>query len=248
MKKLSLILIFLKLSILATCQEVKLIVFKFDNSDQKSETFTVLKSNKTIKHGEYKSYFKVNKDDLVGIKNGIYKEDDFIKEYGTYSEGKKNGFWIEKITLDKKNEGNYKSGKKVGIWDSYLEKQKVSSYDYDKKKKVGIWLTYTITQNWTVIEKYDYDKNKNLEPIIKFKLQDYPKAAKENGIQGTVIMKLNRKSNCEVDSIQVLQSLSPDCDKMAVSTMMKYYDLYRKYKKSGCRDTVIIEKFNFKLE
>lgn len=202
------------------CQDVKKVVKKFDNSKQISESYYVLKSDKNIKHGEYISYFRYSDIDEKLIKNGIKKIEDFIKEKGNFYYGKKDGIWIEYVNKTEKRTGSYSNGKRVGIWNTYKE-------------------------NGRVIDRYDYDNNIQLEPIISIVIP-YPDIAQENGIQGTVRIRFHINNDCSIDNITIIQSLSPECDKAAIDAMKILSDLSKKYSKK-CVDTTIENDFKFKL-
>lgn len=78
---------------------------------------------------------------------------------------------------------------------------------------------YTTLSKQAVLQAYD----KPPEPIDGFsaiseKLQ-YPDVARQAGIQGRVILNLLIRSNSAVDSIIVLKSLSPECDRAAIEAV-----------------------------
>ncbi|HOY90162.1 MAG TPA: energy transducer TonB, partial [Bacteroidales bacterium] len=110
-------------------------------------------------------------------------------------------------------------------------------------KRVGIWNTYK--ENGRVIERYDYDNNIQLEPIISIVIP-YPDIARENGIQGTVRIRYHINNDCSIDNITIIQSLSPECDQAAIDAMKILSDLSKKYSKK-CVDTTIENDFKFKL-
>jgi len=107
MKRLLLCYIFLIVNLFCVAQKLKQKTIKFDKSKQISQQFTVLKSNKKIKHGLYVSYFKVSKSKL---KSSSYRQ---FKEKGNYENGKKTGLWIESLSPSKRKEGNYENGKRL---------------------------------------------------------------------------------------------------------------------------------------
>lgn len=225
------------------CQDVKKVIKKFDHSKQISESYSVLKSDKNIKHGEYISYFHYLENDEALILNGIKKLDDFIKEKGNYNKGKKDGIWIESLNKTEMDSGKYSNGNRVGIWDTYNGKEKVKSFDYDNNKKIGIWLTYK--EKGIVTERYDHDNNIQLEPLIRFNIS-YPNIAKENGIQGTVRIRFRVNIDCSINNISIVNSLSPECDQAAIDAMIKYGELYKKYG-NGCVDRTEEQDLNFRL-
>lgn len=225
------------------CQDVKKVIKKFDHSKQISESYSVLKSDKNIKHGEYISYFRYSDNDEAQIKKGIKKIVDFIREKGNFDNGKKDGIWIESVNKTEIDSGKCSNGKRSGIWNTYNGREKVKSFDYDNNKKTGIWLTNK--QKGMVIERYDHDNNIQLEPYIRFSIS-YPNIAKENGIQGTVKIRFHVNNDCSIDNISIVQSLSPECDQAAIDSMKKYGELYKKYGKN-CVDRTEEQDLNFRL-
>jgi len=97
-----------------------------------SEKYYVKRSDKSIKHGKYISYFTGNNS-------------NFIKEKGYYKNGLRDSSWVEYKTPkssknslsygEVKTEGKYKRGEKVGVWLTY-RKVMISRYDYSKKSKL----------------------------------------------------------------------------------------------------------------
>ncbi len=243
MKKNILTILLIVFASYSFCQDVKKVIKKFDHSKQISESYSVLKSDKNIKHGEYISYFPYSDSDEALIKNGIKKSEEFIKEKGNYNIGKKDGGWIESVNKTEIDSGKYSKGKRVGIWNTYNGREKVKSFDYDNNKKIGIWLTYK--EKGMVTERYDHDNNIQLEPFIRLNIT-YPNIAKENGIQGTVRIRFHINNDCSIDNISIVQSLSPECDQAAIDAMKKYGELYKKYGKN-CIDRTEEQDLNFRL-
>lgn len=107
----------------ATAQETVERVIKDPNRPGYAETFTVLKSKKSIKHGPY---IKVNGEAKV-VASGFFKQN---KKDSTWEEYNYNG----SILLSR---GKYFNDEKVGVWEYYSygngEEQK---YDYSTKQLV----------------------------------------------------------------------------------------------------------------
>ena len=100
---------------------------KLYKSELLKEDYYVLKKNKYIKHGEYRSYYK----------------NQVVKKSGNYENNKKIGDWklfdpdcqLIKITTFEK--GRKTSEKKVGIWYEYFENRQVrKGFDYDKNEAI----------------------------------------------------------------------------------------------------------------
>lgn len=169
-------LAFIFLTTYSFSQKLKVKTTYFPNSKQISKTYTVLKKDKKIKHGEFISYYKNPKK---------------IKEKGRYINDKKEGEWIEHKTPHKKEIGTYENGKRIGIWNSYYKKRKVSSYSYTLNKKVGLELKFM--ENDKVIKVYDYDNDKEVMRTLENYARLYEKYAsncKEEFIKDEIRFKL----------------------------------------------------------
>ena len=116
LQKLTFFLFILTLDVFG--QETKLITIKFAYSEQISERYSVLKSDGNTKHGEYTSYRKLPESDFEVVKKENMGIENYIKSKGNYSNGKKNGYWIE-YTKGVKSQGNYTVGNKTGIWSTF---------------------------------------------------------------------------------------------------------------------------------
>jgi TonB family protein len=267
MKKFQTIAILILITVNLWSQETILVENKYKGSKQIYEKYYVLKSDKSTKHGEYISYFKLNKEDYKKFKRGHLNINDFIKEKGNYFEGKKNGKWVEysKPTVTKaigeykdgkkegewteyrnsriKNIGYYSSGKKTGIWNTFDTGLKVSSYDFDNDKKVGIWLTKE--ENGKVMTRFDYDQNLQLQPLISIDLK-YPQKAKEQGIDGIVTVSYQINTDCTITNINIIKSLSPECDSEVKRAVEEMAELLKKYS-TTCESTIETKDYKFKL-
>src|SRR5687767_8063865 len=98
------VLLLASLPLIVFGQETKEIHLK-----KTGETFTVLKSDKQIRHGSYKQ---------------ITENGDILLE-GNYSNGTKDGLWTDyyygpKVTV--KSKGNYKNDIQIGVWEFYSRK------------------------------------------------------------------------------------------------------------------------------
>lgn len=206
----------------AICQETKFVTKKFNSSKQISENYSVLKSDKQTKHGEYISYFLLTAEESKQVKNGIQKLEKFIKLKGIYKNGKKDGEWIE--------------------YSRPFYFQTLGNYDSDKK--VGIWLTSK--EQGQVFERYDFDNNKKLQPIIKVWAK-YPKSAQDIGLQGTAIISYQINKDCSITNIILIKGLSSDCDKTAIEALSKTEALLKKYSQI-CEDKTDTTEVQFNLK
>lgn len=215
-------LLFILLSFTVLGQGTKPSVKKFNHSKQTAERYTVIKSNKQIRHGEYVSYFRIPENEYKKIKKDALKLEDYVKQKGNYLNGKKDGEWLEyaapKILGSK---GNYKEDQKRGVWEIYKEQGQV-------------------------VDRYDYDSNKKLKPLIKVDIV-YPKRAREAGIQGTVIVRYRIKNDCSIDNITIEKSVNPDCDKAAIDTIKRLGTLSQKYDWE-CAQVDLTQEITFKLD
>jgi len=203
-------------------QGTKEIIVKFPNSKQIRERFSVLNSNENIKNGEYTKYYKLSK-------KNIGKE--FIHTKGHYKNGEKDGIWEYFDNPFHGSQGNfltkeiYKNGFKTGIWENHI---------YDSGDHI--------------ILKYDYDNNTELEPDILISLK-YPPLAHELGIEGDVIVKYRIKTDCVIDDIEIVKSLSPECDNEVIRQFTRLSEFQKKYgvkKKCEEKETTATIHFNLK--
>jgi TonB family protein len=203
-------------------QERELVTLTFPESKQLSESFYVLKSDSKIKHGEYVSYFRISDDVFKQVQNGQMKLENYIKVKGNYDYGKKSGDWIE-----------YSSPSVLKFHGKYLA-----------NKKVGIWLTYK--EHGQVEERYDYDRDLKLQPIIHLNTL-YPPMAREKGIEGTVMVSYKINSNCTVSNIQLDKRLEADCDSVAIRSIRRFGELLEEYG-VVCTDSIVKQDIKFVLK
>ena len=199
MKKIITIALIMLNSFIGLCQETKLMITKYRDSEQIMEKFYVLKSDGKTKHGEYLFYDKAPENDYKKYKNDTSRLKYLIKIIGNYDNGKKSGHWVQTGS-----EGDYLNGKKVGVW------------------------IINCIEDGQVSERFDYDNNKKLEPFILVRLH-YPKKSLENGIQGSVTVAYNEHSDCTITDIHIEKSLSEDCDAEAIKAIIKTGEFLKKY-------------------
>ena len=222
-KMFSIILVFLT-SFCVYTQDVKLkfISNKFYETKQTSEEYYVLKSNRQIKNGLYKSYFKLTEFDIDQIKKGYLSQEDFIKEIGYYENNKKEGEWIK-----------YKAPK--------LIKTKGS---FHNDKKIGVW--YFSYEEGQVIEYFNFDNNNQDSLLINVNMV-YPDIAVDSELQGVVIVNFKIDNNCSISNINILKSLSQECDEVSIDSVKKYGYFLSKYSKK-CEERIKELKISFNLE
>ena len=214
--------LFIVLPVAVFPQETKRIIQKFSHSKQIAEEYTVLKADQHTRHGTYVSYFRMSGNEYKKVKTGVLQVDDFVKEKGQYKNGKKDGEWLEYAQPKILNaKGTYTADQKTGIWEKEVEQGQV-------------------------LERYDYDTKTKLEPVIKVAIA-YPKRARAAGIQGTVIVRYQLNKDCSISNITIDQSVSADCDKAAVDTIVKMSALLKKYS-LGCADKMETREVTFRLD
>lgn len=95
------------------------------------------------KHGRYIEYYedgtpKTSASYLNGMLNGVYKsfsgDGVSVIETGIYSNGEKNGKWLES-----NGTGSYKNGIYVGLWNYSDHEDGKKSVDYDSKRLIYNW-------------------------------------------------------------------------------------------------------------
>ena len=203
-----LILIFLTIIFLRLQgQETERIIKYFHKSKQIMEEYDVLKSDKNIKHGFYARYYRATYDDYKTDK------DKYLQKQGFYNQNKLDSVWTYYDMWNKghrvNKEERYNNGQKTGIWSTVLEKGKV-------------------------IKRYDYDKNIELEPIIKY-YYIYPDRASEEGIEGVVEIFVKYNLDCKTDTIFVKKSANEMLEKNALNGVKEQEKLREKYSiKSDC--------------
>lgn len=178
-----------------------------------SSVYTVLKSNKKVKHGPYKK---------MGYQ-------DKVMETGFYKNGVKDSTWEEinpysgKVMI----KGNYTNDAKTGTWDYYtwggeLEQQ----YDHSSKQLVyfkphkadSLYMVYngneltpsTLDQPPVLVEGSSIIRetmNKNLR---------YPQEGIDKKIQGTVMISFDIDVNGSTSNFKVAKSADPVLDKEAL--------------------------------
>lgn len=209
-------------TISSPAQETKLIIQYFPRSKQVAERYSVLKSDRTIKHGSYVAYFKMSEKDYERFQMGVLKLEDFVRVKGNYQLGKKEGEWVEYIQPQVlKTKGNYLGDKKTGVW-------------------------FTTHEEAQVIERYDFDLQKKLSPIFQIKVV-YPENARKAGQMGTISLSFQTSSDCTVSNITLLQSISPALDNAAMAWMKKYA-IYLKNYGVKCTEKIDTQVIVFNLE
>ena len=217
-------------------QETKKIINKLSSNEK--EIYYVLQTDKSIKHGKYKLFYR-NK----------------LKLSGTYSNNQKNGLWT--MYSDNGNikwEGAYKGGLKNGLWTTFLKDKTIETKgEYRDDKRIGIWNFYN--RKGMLVQQYDFEENKltiidttELKPLIidKGGLYDglvyidsmptyiygepalyklladniyYPLKAKEKGIVGKVLIYLYIDKKGQLYDLALHQGIGGGCDEEAIRVL-----------------------------
>ncbi len=197
-------------------QDTKVVAIPFNKScPHLREQFSVLVSEPTVRHGNYASFYPITKPECDSLKTGKNTSSDYIRLTGAYENGKKQGKWTE----------FYKNATKKSLKDT------ISTGFYVADKKVGIWKEQLETG---IVQVVDYDKNLLID--IYFSLGygvKYPAMARENNIEGTVIVQYFRSKNGDAVDLKIVKSLEKECDaealatiKMMLETQKKYFELH----------------------
>jgi len=203
-RRLSVVVVLFSLCLSLDAQDTKLVTRKGGKPQQVSARYHVLRTNKKVKHGVYEVYFHRTQEQIKAIKKDRDSLVRYLKIRGAYVNGKKHGRWTEYS--------------KPGV--VYAEGQ------YDRDKKVGIWRTAKAGSE--VMERYDFDNRKKLEPEINVHIS-YPPSARENGIQGTVKVEYRLNADCSISDVKVIQSVKGGCDAEAVRCLEKYFRYMKEY-------------------
>jgi len=157
------------------------------------------------------------------IRQGYYqlrlKYDGRIIVKGYYKNNQKDSVWTYYDYKHRKpsQEGRYRNDKKVGIWNFYdFGGKLVDSYDYDQHRLLQHLLTKMDSAQYLVITGRDTVKMKLTSPPVylggagimllrPIQLMRYPKDARENNIQGRVVVAFTIDTNGDMKDLHVEQ-------------------------------------------
>lgn len=126
--------------------------------------------------------------------------------------------------------GLYNLNKKDSTW-----YEKGDTRSYKNGKKAGIW-TESVEQG-QVILRYDHDKQIYLEPIFNINIK-YPAKARENNVEGEVIVSYLVNSDCSISNVRISKSLSKECDDAVLNKMA----IIAKYYQNQIKNCILKEK------
>jgi hypothetical protein len=214
-------------------QQLKRIVITYPKSDNVKEIYYVLASDKTIKHGNYYSFYKgeLTKKELKG--KDLTKETLGFKEKGKYQNNFKEGTW----TVFK----SPRQSSSISIYNAKLEEGQ-----YINDKKAGIWTTYI--EDGKVIKQFDFTTNKELPAQVKVRWK-YPAQARKNKVEGPVKIEI-KYDDCEPIAYKIVEDLGYGCGDAVIESLKEKRTLEKKYgvESSNCDKTEEMLNVNFKLD
>ncbi len=179
---------------------------------------------------QIKEYFYVLKNKKA-IKHGTYNKywpNGKIAEQGNYSNGKKDGKWVYLYSNGKTMEfGSYKDDKKIEKW-----------YYFDSK---GL-----------ITKIHDFGINKDI-PItldnyhLSFNSVDYPNIAKENQIEGEVILSFEVDSTCNCSNLKIVNTTDTIFNESALNAGKNVLNRIEREKKLNCDRRIITLPVGYKL-
>jgi TonB family protein len=203
-------------------QETNMVIKKHENPWFK-EVYYVLKSDKSVRHGNYQ---KLGYKDAIVI-NGFYKN------------GLKDSIWTEyqwrgktKVSM-----GTYSANQKVGVWEFYdSEGVLEQKYDYTTNE-----ITYfkiderEKTKEYKVIKGSDTIETKLDRPPLYiggltlmfesvFENIHFPEEAKEHGVSGRVNITFVIDSNGNASNHRVFKGVGYGCDEEALRLIKEIPD------------------------
>jgi hypothetical protein len=214
-------------------QQLKRVVTTYPKSDDVKEVYYVLSSDKSIKHGDYYSFYEgeLKKKELKG--KDINTEAIGFKEKGKYQNNLKHGHWIV-----------YKAPRQSSS--TFIYNSKLEEGQYTDDKKTGIWKTYI--EDGKVIKQFDFDNNQDLPAQVNVRWK-YPAQARKNKIEGAVKIKITYE-NCEPIDYQIVADLGYGCGNAVIESLKEKRMLEKKYgaTSSRCDKTEEIMDVQFKLD
>src|SRR5215218_4275070 len=163
--------------IFCNAQETERKVVRSKNGDK--EEFYVLKSDNTIKHGEYE------------------KSSEFSHVIGTYKNGLRDGLWTEYSKGSKfRSRGSYINNERVGVWKFYnWEGELEQEYNFTTKELISDILLEGMKQrSFRVIKGTDTTFTELERPPIYLTGKTRMQTALMKGSQIGIILRLTRAS------------------------------------------------------
>jgi hypothetical protein len=195
----------------------------YKKSNQILEKYQVLKSDSSIKHGEYFSFYKAPK---VIYKKNKHMLNSFKKANGYFKYGQNDSLWFYWNKPKVKRRINY-----IGIKNSSNSEGK-----YKKGGKVGIW-KYQMKEKYVYLN-YNHDSNlyllPNIETFPRYKVSDLnPYYDSINGDE--IIIEYEIDSNCNLLNYSILKTLHPKLNYSALEALKEKLKLTIKYRNKGAK-------------
>lgn len=208
--------LFLIIPAVASAQDVKKIKEK---NGYYLETYYVLKSDKTVKHGPYEKSNKSGKKEVF--------------ETGFYNYGKKDSVWTFYTHNNKiREQGSYKNDERTGVWNFYNYDGTIEqTYDYTNDTILFSSEYYPSKPIiFTVLNGIDSSKDTIERPpltiggarkMAEFIARElmYPPLAVENGIQGTVYFSFVVDENGAINTLKFEKGVDGDLNAEAMRVM-----------------------------
>jgi hypothetical protein len=214
-------------------QQLKRVVTTYPKSDDVEEVYYVLASDKTIKHGDYYSFYKgeLTKKELKS--KDLNNEMLGFKAKGKYQNNLKQGTW----TFFK----SPRQSSSISIFNAKLEEGQ-----YINDKKTGIWTTYI--EDGKVVKQFDFVNNQELPAQVEVRWK-YPAQAIKNRIEGFVKVKI-QYGNCEPMTYEIVEDLGYGCGNAVIESLKEKRMLEKKYgiASSKCDKIEEIMDIEFKLD
>ena len=175
--------------------------------------YYVLKKDKSIKHGHYKSTWVTGNP----------------REEGYYSFGKKDSLWtyFNPFKPIVSCRGSYKDGKKIGVWEYFDEKEAIMNR-YDHTRHYLSYTTYkdTLLKHTIRLDDTTFEVKLQRPPIYllgditKFRvIQEnikYPETAIEANIFGTVMIAFYINLEGKAVDHEIIKKIGGGCDEEAL--------------------------------
>ncbi len=226
-----------EISVLASDKKIKHGVYKLYYDDKLSVEGNY---SNNLKDGIWKEYdfkgktitkeYNYKNDTLHGYFVEFYSG-KHVRKSGNYINGLMDGIW-EFYDFDHKlfEKGSYSNGNEIGIWEFYTNGDLVQKYNFDN----GEFLLDKVISHEKNVTIYDDLKNpidtidelpfylggiKHLYYFIGNEIE-YPRMARDNGIEGTVYVVLNIDESGKIESAKISRGVGGGCDEESIRVLL----------------------------
>jgi hypothetical protein len=223
--------IFILNIVFSFAQDLKEVVKYYPNSKQIKEKYFVLKKNNSVKQGQYIEYYQIREADCKKNEQTV-RDSNLIKTKGFFENNLKQGLWMI-------------YNRPSGFISNWFRGEVKEKGKYNQGKKVGIWQKF---QNG-LIEQYDNDNQKFIEPILNFNVP-YPRTAQDQGIEDDVIISYNVNQDCSFSNFQIVSGKYKILNDDAIKWIQVNNETYKKYmqKVSPCTPRIQNQLVRYKLQ